>query len=201
MNDESMNSEDFDSKGFDRKWRKLAEFGATGFDHITGPLIDHLRGTQALLREWSASAELQDAGLYHAAYGTSGFEQGFVSLGQRGEIGKIIGVIAEEIVYQYCACDREDYFAKVGREKFPEFVNRFTGECYFLNELALQRFCELTAANEVEIAMADADFLEEYGEELGQLFFNMKAYLSPSAQEAVEKVFSAYLANKCLSET
>ena len=41
------------------KFQELSKLGAGDFDHIDGNLIDHLRGTQKLLKEWSASAILK----------------------------------------------------------------------------------------------------------------------------------------------
>lgn len=171
------------------KWHKLFQLGAEGFEHMDGSLMDHLNGTRTLLREWSASRALQDAGLYHAAYGTAGFDESLVSVQQRGEIAKIIGEKSEELVYQYCACDRDDFFSKVGVEKNPEFLNRFTGQRYYLSEDLLKQFCELTAANETEIAMGNAGFMRKYGEELRVLFQNMQPYLSFSSWAKVVDVF------------
>lgn len=55
------------------KFQVLSELGAGEFEHLDGSLIAHLNGTKDLLLQWGASLELQDAGLYHAAYGTDGF--------------------------------------------------------------------------------------------------------------------------------
>ena len=46
------------------KFQMLAQLGAREFTHIDGPLKEHLYGTRALLRQWGASEQLQDAGLY-----------------------------------------------------------------------------------------------------------------------------------------
>lgn len=70
----------------DEKFRKLSELGAGDFDHIDGVLVDHLIGTQSLLKKWQASEVLQDAGLFHAAYGTAGFSENLVATGQRNKI-------------------------------------------------------------------------------------------------------------------
>lgn len=172
------------------KWHKLFQLGAEGFEHIDGSLMDHLNGTRTLLREWSASPSLQDAGLYHAAYGTAGFDECLVSVQQRDEIANIIGKAAEELVYQYCACDRDDFLPKIGLERHPEFLNRFTGQRYYLKEDLLKQFCELTAANETQIAMGCVDFMQQYGEELRGLFHNMKPYLSGSSWAKVVDVFN-----------
>ncbi|HEX7028496.1 MAG TPA: hypothetical protein VF268_14745, partial [Gammaproteobacteria bacterium] len=134
-------------------------------------------------------ADLQDAGLYHAAYGTASFAESMVSISQRHEIAAIIGESAEEIVYQYCACDRKAFFARIGDEHNPEFKNRFTGEFYYLGSGMLKKFCELTAANEVEIAIDNPEFVAENGAALRDLLTRMTPYLSTAAQAKIRKVF------------
>ncbi|GAL33384.1 hypothetical protein JCM19240_2080 [Vibrio maritimus] len=59
---------------------------------------------------------LVDAGLFHAAYGTAGFDDNMVSLSQRHEIAGVIGEEAESLVYLYCSCDREEVFAQFGHK-------------------------------------------------------------------------------------
>ena len=92
------------------KFQTLAKLGAGDFEHLDSSLIEHLKGTKDLLQQWDATIELQDVGLYHAAYGTAGFSQNLVSTDQRSKIAAVIGEPAEEIVYQYCACDRKAFF-------------------------------------------------------------------------------------------
>ena len=53
------------------KFQELANLGVGDFEHLDGTLVEHLTNTKALLCQWGASLELQDAGLYHAAYGLS----------------------------------------------------------------------------------------------------------------------------------
>ena len=115
-----------------QKLQVLFRLGAGDFEHLDGSLIEHLQGTKDLLQQWGAAVELQDAGLYHAAYGTAGFSQDFASTDQREKIADVIGCPAEEIVYQYCACDRKAFFSRVGKEENPKFPNRFTSESYYL---------------------------------------------------------------------
>ena len=172
----------------DEKFKQLAALGAADFAHINGSLIDHLKGTKDLLCSWSASKVLQDAGLYHAAYGTAGFEAQMVSANQREKIAKTIGSQAEEIVYQYCACDRDYFWPQLGLVEYPKFRNRFTLQTYQLELQAAKDFCELTAANELEIAMGNADFITQYGSGLFKSFTNMASLLSPSANSAVTRV-------------
>ncbi|MBV1921703.1 MAG: hypothetical protein KUG73_13575 [Pseudomonadales bacterium] len=171
------------------KFENLVELHAVGFQHLDGSLIDHLKGTQEILEKWGASISLQDAGLYHAAYGTAGFSQSLVSTDQREKIADVIGATAEEIVYQYCASDRETFFSRIGRDLSPIFPNRFTGESYVLSERMLRDFCELTAANEIEISIDNPKFLDRYGAELNDLFIQMAPYLSDVAQQYVAEIF------------
>ena len=172
----------------DEKFKQLSELGAADFAHINGSLIDHLKGTRDLLSSWSAPPALQDAGLYHAAYGTAGFEERMVAANQREKIAQIVGPQAEEIVYQYCACDRDYFWPQLGLIEHPKSRNRFTLETYQLKLQAVKDFCELTVANELEIAMTSPDFVTQYGSVLLKLFTQMAPLLSPSANRAVTRV-------------
>lgn len=168
----------------------LQTLGAVAVEHIDGNLIEHLKGTQKLLRDWGASTALQDAGLFHACYGTAGFSCNLASESDRQSIAQIIGQAAEELVYQYCACDRDDFFERIGRESPPLFKNRFTGETYNLDPDMLKNFCELTAANEAEIAEGNEPFMQKYGEELKALFTRMAPFLSPAASQHTREIFA-----------
>lgn len=170
------------------KFKQLSELGAGDFDHIDGVLIDHLLGTQSLLKEWKASEVLQNAGLYHAAYGTVGFSESLVSTNQRDKIAGIIGKEAEEIVYLYCSCDRDYFWPQFANSSNPEFKNRFTNQVFYLNQHQLNQFCELTAANELEIANDNQAFINQYGQGLYALFKNMHDHLSSHANLSVETV-------------
>lgn len=171
------------------KFQELEKLGAGEFEHLDGSLIDHLKGTRDLLKKWNASVELQEAGLYHAAYGTAGFDQAFVSIELRSKIGNILGKAAEEIVYQYCACNRNSFFGQFGKQLNLNFPNRFTGKSYELSSNMLKAFCELTAANEIEIAVGNSQFINEHGSGLRALFKNMAPYLSSAAVGKVNSVF------------
>ena len=163
------------------KLQKLYELGVDGIEHLDGSFIDHLKGTKKNLKSWKASKILQDAGLYHAVYGTSGFNESLVSPQQREKISEVIGKEAEEIVYLYCACDREDFWSQIGTIENPKFRNRFTGKTSQLTKIQLCNFCELTVANELEIAIDNPAFIAEYGENLSIVFNNMKSFLTNEA--------------------
>jgi|TARA_B110000879_G_C11161632_1_gene509386 hypothetical protein len=173
------------------KFDQLSELGAGEFEHINGSLIRHLNSTYQLLQRWGASEELCDSGLYHAAYGTAGFETQIVSLSQRNDIGKIIGNTAEEIVYLYCSCDREFVFKNFDGNSAIKFRDRFTEAEFDLTHEKAQQFCELTVANEIELAIDSIEFLQEHGQGLLNLFIKMKPLLSKPANETVMRVLGS----------
>lgn len=160
------------------KFTQLAALGAGNFDHLNGPLIRHLEGTRSLLKQWGATTVLQGAGLYHAVYGTEGFDQPLVSTDRRAAIAAIIGSAAENLVYQYCACDRDYVWPQFGGQGPVGFRNRFTGECLTPPTALLSDFCELTAANELDIARHQPDGDHRW---LSRLLTAMAPYLSPAA--------------------
>lgn len=176
----------------DEKFRQLIELGAGEFEHIDGSLIAHLEATRCLLKSWNASNDLQDAGLYHAAYGTFAFVQNVFELSQREEVAVVIGCDAEKIVYHYCACDRDAFFAQFGQVEKPLFYDRITTEKLAVSSELLQQICELTAANEIEIAINNPDFVVQHGSGLLDLFSRMQGFLSPSAQRKIQHVFATH---------
>ena len=173
------------------KFDKLSELGAGEFEHLNGSLIKHLNSTYQLLEKWGASQELCDSGLYHAAYGTAGFETQVVSLSQRNDIAQIIGEIAEEIVYLYCSCDRGFVFNNFDGNSVIKFRDRFSETEFELTNEQAQQFCELTVANELELAIDSIDFLNEHGQGLLNLFIKMKPLLSKPANEAITSVLGS----------
>ena len=173
------------------KFDKLSELGAGEFEHLNGSLIKHLNSTYHLLEKWGASQELCDSGLYHAEYGTAGFETQVVSLSQRNDIANIIGQTSEEIVYLYCSCDRGFVFDDFDGNSVIRFRDRFTETEFELTHEQAQQFCELTVANELELAIDSAEFLKEHGQGLLHLFTKMKPLLSKPANEAVTSVLGS----------
>lgn len=177
----------------DEKFRKLIELGAGEFEHVNGSLIAHLEGTRCLLKEWNASEVLQEAGLYHAAYGTSKFtEYLFKIAAQRSEVAAVIGSAAENIVYHYCACDREAFFTQFGQVDNPVFYDRITTEESAISSDLLHQLCELTAARETEMAISNPDFVIQHGSEVVDLFNRLQHYLSLSAQRKIQHVFASH---------
>ena len=172
--------------------QKLLDLGAGEFEHLHDSLLLHLQGTKELLKKWGASEALQNAGLYHAIYSTDSYSKQLASLDKRKRIADIIGSEAENIVYEYCACDRKFFWPKIGFDEKPLFKNRFTNETYYISKTLLMNLCELTAANEIEIAGKDKDFKDQHGAYFNNFFTNMEYYLSDSANAMVRETFGHY---------
>lgn len=175
------------------KIEQLNALGAADFDHVDGNLLDHFLGTRAILESWGADDELLDAGLFHAAYSTAGFEHSLMDSNSRQHIISIIGEAAEHIVYTFCACDREIFYARLvaakEARKTPLFRNRFTAEDYALEDRLLNDFCELTVANEIEIAQGNDKFIRKHGPDRYRFYNAMSPYLSVPARQCVDSVF------------
>jgi hypothetical protein len=165
----------------DSKFEALKGLGAGEFEHLNGSLIQHLNSTTELLEKWGASTDLSDAGLYHAAYGTTGFDTQIVNLDMRSQIAEIIGIAAESIVYLYCSCDRDFVFTNIENDTPIQFRDRFTYTEFILAPKQAKEFCELTVANEMELVLSSTKFKEQHGEGLFQLFGKMECDLSSSA--------------------
>ena len=175
----------------EEKLDQLINFGASAIDHLDGSLIKHLKGTYTLLKQWNADIALCIAGAYHAVYGTSGFDKTLISEKNRKTIKDIIGTEAEQIVYTYCACDRDFFWPQIGTQTNPLFLDRFTDSKYHLSINELQFFCELTVANELEIATDNIKFIKEYGESLQDLLSRMTPYISIQANNHIKTIFGS----------
>ncbi len=170
----------------DKRFELLKSLGAGDFQHLNGDLQSHLKGTANILKSWGASETLQTAGLFHAAYGTTGFDQTMVSLEQRHAIANVIGEQAEALVYLYCSCDRNVVFPQFGRGSEIVFRDRFTNESLQLSQQDLHLFCELTVANELELVYSSEKFKQQHGSGLFALFCRMEGFLSDPARQAYQ---------------
>ncbi|EGQ7997786.1 hypothetical protein D8T39_21830 [Vibrio vulnificus] len=174
------------------KFGMLQKLGAGDFQHLNGSLEAHLKGTEKILMSWGGSELLQIAGLFHAAYGTAGFDENMVSLSQRQEIAQIIGSDEEALIYLYCSCDRDYVFPQFGKMLEIQFKDRFTGSTFKLDNAVAKLFCELTVANELELVYSSEEFKLKYGAELFELFQGMDSYLSPEARNAYKSALSTF---------
>jgi hypothetical protein len=130
--------------------------------HPGGDLEAHLAATCALLTQWRAPPALCLAGLMHALYGTFGFEPALAPLPARPAIVALLGEAAEALVYFYCACDRPFCYPELARSDTPLWRDRFTGVVFHPEEETLTAFCELTLANELDVARHDRSYWHRY---------------------------------------
>lgn len=159
-------------------FERLHELGVGEFVHLNGSLIEHLKGTADLLKAWGNREALCNAGLYHAVYGTDGYDQSLVGLAMRPQVASLIGAEAEEITYLYGACDRNAFYPRIGTTSQLIYSNRFTRKSFEIRYSALKDLCELVLANELEIARNSESFRKEHGERLGRLFEQMRGLVS-----------------------
>jgi hypothetical protein len=172
----------------DELFAKLQLLGAGEFEHLNGSLATHLRGTESLLRSWGASEALCRAGLYHAVYGTDGYNPSLTSLDGRAAIAELIGAEAEELAYLYGACNRKVFYPRIGTDAQLTFANRFTNSEYAITSDELSPTCELILANELEIASNSEEFKAKYGVALSGLFERMSGLVSPAGFQAFRNI-------------
>ena len=165
-------------------WQRLLALGAGEFAHVSGSLAAHLHGTEALLRRWGAREALCLAGLYHAVYGTDGIVGSLASVGARIRIAELIGDEAERIAYLYGACARDAFHPRIGAPDELRFADRFAGTEYPIDADQLRDFCELSVANELELAFGSSPFRAKHRASLRDLFERMSPHLSEAARTA-----------------
>ncbi len=171
----------------ERAIRYLRELGAGEFAHVNGPLAQHLLGTHALLRQWGCREALCLAGLYHAVYGTAGIRGALASLALRPAIAHVIGIEAESLAYLYGACAREAFHPRIGTPHELLFADRFRGADYAIGAPQLRDLCEITLANELELASAGEAFRLRHRAELAGLFERMRGRVGDAAVAAYRR--------------
>ncbi|MBC8167263.1 MAG: hypothetical protein H7Y20_15510 [Bryobacteraceae bacterium] len=170
--------------------RKLKELGAAEFDHVNGSLLAHLQGTHDLLHEWGNRRSLCNAGLYHAVYGTAGFQQNLIGLQDRAAVAGLIGEESESIVYLFSACDRDYVYGQILTTEVVEYADRFSNTRYRLTESTFADLCELTMANELEIARSRTiDFLRQHCDYLRRVLARMAPRVSGQASKEFTRIF------------
>jgi hypothetical protein len=162
----------------------LEDAGAREIAHLNATLLDHLQGTEQLLRNWGAAEALALAGLCHAAYGTDGFAPQLLELSDRSILTGVIGADAESIVYFYAACDRSFFYRQFGQPGVPVFRDRFTAAEFAPSETQLRSFTELTFANELEIFNTATTSAPGDRAALARLFSTMRGLASERAYRA-----------------
>ena len=168
----------------DQLFSKLQTLGAGEFAHLNGDLSAHLRGTEALLRKWGAPDTVCVAGLYHAVYGTYGYNRSLTSLAGRRSIADLIGVEAESLAYLFGACNRRLFYPRIGTASQLMFADRFTHAEYEIGYLQLTQLCEVTLANELEIVSNSPQLIAMHRRNLSPLFERMAGLLSKTGFQA-----------------
>ena len=164
----------------------LAALGADEVAHVNGSLGAHLRGTHDLLQSFGQRDAVCLAGLYHAVYGTAGFHRSLVDVTNRQRVVVVIGTEAEALAYLFGACDRAIFHPRIGTADQHRFVDRLEGCERTIGVGTLRDLCELTVANELELASHNAKFRARYACSLRQFFERMNGLLSPAATHAYQ---------------
>lgn len=162
----------------DSKFRQLIEIGVGDFEHAEAPLIEHLERTRCLLKSWSASQVLQDAGLYYAAYNIN---QSDYSDEQRADIANVIGCDVEQLIFRHFSCNHPVFYVQCDSEDIPRFCSRFTHKPEIISREVIQLFCELTAAVQVDKIMHQIDSGRLQGSEFSNMFKHIERFLSAAA--------------------
>lgn len=125
----------------------LMQNGAANAEHSGYQLIDHLNGVYRILKGWNASEHVCLGGLFHSIYGTDAFRIVSVDQSRRCEIQKLIGIAAEELVYEFAHLSRPKLFELECEEnsgkwaehlRSPKFSSSNTHEkAVFFDELML----------------------------------------------------------------
>ncbi|MFE3500175.1 DUF6817 domain-containing protein [Kitasatospora sp. NPDC059160] len=166
-------------------WSHIEEFlrahEADRTPHPGGTLLAHLTRVAARLADWGTDSAVQTAGLCHAAYGTDGFDGALLALDERATLVDLLGDRAEAIVYLYASCDRAAVYPRLGRDETPLFHDRFTGEDHTPPEEDLRAFLAITAANELDVFVHNAELAACYGPGLHELVSRSRTLLPPAA--------------------
>jgi len=183
----------------DRRLDLLKALGAQAFAHLNGSLVEHLCRTEALLAEWGAPDVVRTAGLFHAIYGTDGYEPALMDAAARRTVALAIGDDAEQIVYLYGACDRDVFHPRIGTPAQRLFADRFSGDEYAISRERLAQLCEITVANEIELAMGSVSFLDKHRGDFAGLLGRMAGLVSNAGMRAARRLLAGAGAPQYLS--
>ncbi|MBQ1018725.1 hypothetical protein KBX71_12735 [Micromonospora sp. D93] len=162
-----------------RAW--LRQCGTETVQHPGGSLYAHLCRVQERLADLGYGADVQLAGLTHAAYGTDGFDLALLDWKNRAKLRDLIGEAAETLVYLYGACDRKRSWQ--GLATTGEVTDRFSGQVIRLDADQLTPFIDLSIVNEIDVIEHDPALLDRHGEYFRALFRSWAPAVSPPLVE------------------
>lgn len=166
----------------------LHALGAHDVPHVVDNLGAHLQRTEAWLRRFGAREALCRAGRHHAIYGTAGIAGKLLALSTRQTVAAAIGDEAEAIVYRYAACDRDRFHPRIGTSDETRFADRFDARDQAITTAELRDFCELTLANELDLAASSPAFRAKHRADLVALTERMRPHVSDAAYAAMREV-------------
>jgi hypothetical protein len=169
----------------------LIERGAEDIPHPGGTLLKHLRRTSERLQSWGANDELQALGLGHATYGTDGFGTVLLDVADRDRLRAVAGDAVEAQIYRYASCGRKATYPRLGERPHVLFTDRFTGNRMLLPADELRPFAELTAANELDVALHVPSLSKPHRQWLLGLVTLLRDLLTPAAWQDVTTALTA----------
>jgi hypothetical protein len=167
-----------------RAW--LRQRGAETIDHPGGTLYAHLSRVHDRLGRLGQGADVQLAGLAHAAYGTDGFDLVLLDPADRTTLRDIVGESAERLVHLYGACDRGRTWRRL--PETGEVWNRFTHEVESPGPALLQPFADLSIVNELDVVEQDPAVGEKFGDYFRSLFTSWDQIASPQVTAEARRV-------------
>ncbi|MFT2092966.1 DUF6817 domain-containing protein [Paraglaciecola sp. 2405UD69-4] len=170
----------------DTKFRKLIELGAGKFEHIDSVLITHLESIRCLLKEWNASLDLQQAGLYYPAYTEVELSGNLKCEEFRSNLRRILGEEVENIIYYFCAWDKTASFAQDPKPAEFKFHNQITGKQELLPFPFFCQLCELYAAIEIEMVSSPNYCSSKNSEKLSGSLLCLMPFLSAPAKRKIQ---------------
>jgi hypothetical protein len=130
--------------------KKLKVFNLDGFGHGDIKLIDHLKGTSKILKNWLCREDLCVAGLVHSIYGTESYNNKPIDLKYREQIESVIGIKAENLAYMFGAHIKSSLWLNLKRVDNYKITDRLVGKDLLLNKRQLTDLMTLTLANWLE---------------------------------------------------
>ena len=155
-------------------------------DHPGGTLYAHLGRVHDRLVALGLDPDVARAGLTHAAFGTDGFDVALLPLTERATLRALIGVVAENLVYRYGACDRRRTWRTLASSR--TIWDRFTGTASPAEPAELRPFVDLTIVNELDLLEQDGSAGERYGDYFGSLFGSWADLASPAVLDDARRL-------------